>query len=329
MLKCFVACAFGRDDVDRIYTRGVIRAARATQCELLRVDRVEHNDDIDDKIAELMASADLCIADLTYARPSVYYEAGVMHGAKKPVIYTVRSDHLRPRADDPEGNRRIHFDLQMRNIVKWRDADDREFRTRLQKRLGLVIAPILNQRKRDIELAAEQSSFGAEPIAIRSRQVTNAAKHALKKFGYTLVFPTTGEVNPADRILAAQCGRQNVWLRTLCRETITVREMRLFGDYLGTRDLEVYPDASRFGEPESADIHCVLISMTPVPKSRIRLALPHFREELQIDVPSYSRSGTFAKKCTVHVISPVRHLGGFKDQFRLLLKAIEDGGSRV
>jgi nucleoside 2-deoxyribosyltransferase len=51
--------------------------------EPLRVDQIEHNDDIDDKIIELIKKCDFCIADLTYARPSVYYEAGYVYGLKK------------------------------------------------------------------------------------------------------------------------------------------------------------------------------------------------------------------------------------------------------
>jgi len=39
-----------------------------------RVDIIEHNDDIDNKIIELILKCDICIADLTYSRPSVYYE---------------------------------------------------------------------------------------------------------------------------------------------------------------------------------------------------------------------------------------------------------------
>ena len=42
---------------------------------------INMNDDIDDKIFALLNSSHLCIADLTHARPSVYYEAGVLHGA--------------------------------------------------------------------------------------------------------------------------------------------------------------------------------------------------------------------------------------------------------
>src|SRR4029077_16552559 len=116
---CFVASAFDREDVDAIYDRAIRPVLKQLHLTVKRVDRIEHNDDIDDRILQLMLEADLCIADLTYARPSVYYEAGFVSGRDKPVIYVARADHFRAKDNDPEGNLRVHFDLQMRNIIPW------------------------------------------------------------------------------------------------------------------------------------------------------------------------------------------------------------------
>jgi nucleoside 2-deoxyribosyltransferase len=116
-LRCFVAMAFGQKDTDAIF-----RALRKTLGPLgvnaQRVDRIEHNDNIDTRIISEIEAADLVIADLTYARPSVYFEAGYAQRAI-PVIFTARSDHFRERDDDPNGNRHVHFDLKMRNIIAW------------------------------------------------------------------------------------------------------------------------------------------------------------------------------------------------------------------
>ena len=100
-MKCFIASAFGHDDVDAIYDRCVIPILRKLSVTPLRVDRVEHNEDIDNKIFELLDSADFAIADLTYARPSVYYEAGYATGKSKPVIYIAKRDHFKAHNDDP------------------------------------------------------------------------------------------------------------------------------------------------------------------------------------------------------------------------------------
>jgi nucleoside 2-deoxyribosyltransferase len=114
-----VACAFGKDDVDEIYKNAVLPVLKSMKIKLYRVDLIEHNDDIDDKIIELILKCDICIADLTYSRPSVYYEAGYFKGLGKSVIFIVRKDHFSPKTEDVYGNFKIHFDLQMKNIIPW------------------------------------------------------------------------------------------------------------------------------------------------------------------------------------------------------------------
>src|SRR5512144_3286136 len=118
-MKCFIASAFGHDDIDAIYDHCIVPTLRKLSVAPLRVDRVKHNEDIDNKIFELLDSADFVIADLTYARPSVYYEAGYAAGKSKPVVYIAKHDHFKARGDDLYGNFRVHFDLQMKNIISW------------------------------------------------------------------------------------------------------------------------------------------------------------------------------------------------------------------
>ncbi|MDZ7794931.1 MAG: hypothetical protein U5P10_14935 [Spirochaetia bacterium] len=89
-LHCFIASAFGYSDIDQIYDNGITKALSNLNIIPHRVDRENHNDDIDDKIIELLNTCDICIADLTYSRPSVYYEAGYFKGLGKQVIFTVR-----------------------------------------------------------------------------------------------------------------------------------------------------------------------------------------------------------------------------------------------
>lgn len=112
-LKCFVAMAFGRPETDRLYDRAIVPTLDAVNLQAVRVDRVEHNGDIDDRIIQELKECRLAIADLTFTRPSVYFEAGYAQRVV-PVIYTVRKDHFDRGAPDTA---RVHFDLQMRNIV--------------------------------------------------------------------------------------------------------------------------------------------------------------------------------------------------------------------
>jgi nucleoside 2-deoxyribosyltransferase len=140
-LRCFVAMAFDCDDTDRIYLV-FERLLRSMGITAVRVDRIEHNDDIDNRIIQEIEQADFVLADLTYARPSVYFEAGYAQRAI-PVVYTCRRDHFRPRVDDPNGNVRVHFDLQMKNIVAWLTEHDSTFAERLRRRIAIVIKPLL------------------------------------------------------------------------------------------------------------------------------------------------------------------------------------------
>lgn len=185
LLKCFVASAFDYEDVDSIFDNAIKPVAKELGIKLYRVDRVEHNEDIDDQLLRLMETSDLCIADLTYARPSVYFEAGFMTSQDKPVVYLVRNDHFRPKNDDKAGNFRVHFDLQMKNIIPW-SAPTQTFRKKLISRLKHVSAPLKRKKEQMTQENDEINSFKALSSNEKSDLVRKIALSALKKHQYTL-----------------------------------------------------------------------------------------------------------------------------------------------
>ena len=145
-----MACAFGKDDVDEIYENAVLSVLKSMEIMPYRVDQIEHNDDIDNKIIELILKCDICISDLTYARPSVYYEAGYFTGLGKSVIFIARKDHFFPKAEDVYGNFKVHFDLQMKNIIPWSSTSRIDtFKRKLLSRLKLVLKPLLQRIEKD------------------------------------------------------------------------------------------------------------------------------------------------------------------------------------
>ncbi len=149
-ISCFIACAFGKDDVDEIYQNAILPALKSMKIKPCRVDLIEHNDDIDDKIIELILKCDICIADLTYSRPSVYYEAGYFKGLGKSVIFITRKDHFSPKTEDVYGNFKIHFDLQMKNIIPWSSTKRVDtFKRKLLSRLNLISKPLLQRIEED------------------------------------------------------------------------------------------------------------------------------------------------------------------------------------
>lgn len=176
-MKCFIAMAFGHPDTDELYDAVIAEILRSRNVEPVRVDRLEHNEDIDDRIIQEIRGADFAIADLSYARPSVYYEAGYAERAI-PVVYIIRTDHLTSLADDHFGNYRLHFDLQMKNVIEWERPRDQPFRQRLAMRVDYLLAPI-RERKEAKDLEAAERGASSDPLP-RELQVSRWGNATLR-----------------------------------------------------------------------------------------------------------------------------------------------------
>jgi hypothetical protein len=195
-MKCFIASAFGYADVDEIYDTSILPILRELRIKPLRIDRVEHNEDIDDMIFQLIDTADFCIADLTYARPSVYYEAGYIYGSGKPVIYISRRDHFRAKDSDPLGNLRVHFDLQMKNIIGW-SKPNKTFNDRLRSRILHIIKPILHKKKSVKEESVQARKFASLSLSSQHAALLAKGRNLLFSRGFKKGrFP---ERRPIDR----------------------------------------------------------------------------------------------------------------------------------
>jgi hypothetical protein len=128
---CFIAMAFGNDDTDKYYEKLVLPVLKQNNITPVIINRHQSNDDLNLQIFEQLKKADFCIADLTYTRPSVYFEAGFAE-REIPVIYTVRKDHLDQGQPD---DKRVHFDLQMKPLIVWKSPVDNDFSSRLEARI--------------------------------------------------------------------------------------------------------------------------------------------------------------------------------------------------
>jgi type VI secretion system Hcp family effector len=91
----------------------------------LRADDVQHDERITDVILERIRSAEFVIADLTGARPNVYYEIGHAHAiGKRPILVRKKGSPL-------------HFDLAVHNVREYRNVT--ELRDLLTKRLDALV----------------------------------------------------------------------------------------------------------------------------------------------------------------------------------------------
>lgn len=143
--NAFLAMWFGADK-DRKYRDAVRLAVLNAGYHLHIVDDEQYNGFIMDKVINLINDSAFVIADVTAApevirdnnvlqgvRGGVYWEAGYATGQKKQVILTCR--------DDIESGKRIHFDLQQYNQIRWCINDGRVVTTS-----GQDFTDILTQR---------------------------------------------------------------------------------------------------------------------------------------------------------------------------------------
>ncbi|NOH03689.1 MAG: hypothetical protein HND47_17865 [Chloroflexi bacterium] len=119
----FVACAFGYEEIDKLFEDHLAPSCRLVGYEPIRVDIAEPTQTITELIMTSITEAECVIADLTHARPSVYFEVGYAIGLGIPILLTGRKDHYHGTDDKT----RIHFDLEQYKISFWSINTDGKF----------------------------------------------------------------------------------------------------------------------------------------------------------------------------------------------------------
>lgn len=126
-IQAFVAMSFA-PELDSAWIDGFEPALKEAGWNPLRMDRLQHNERIDDKIIAEIRRSGLLIADFTGNRAGVYFEAGLAQGLGIPVIWTVQ------REDLPS----VHFDTRQYNHIDWIDPSN--LRLRLYDRLMATVS---------------------------------------------------------------------------------------------------------------------------------------------------------------------------------------------
>jgi hypothetical protein len=95
----------------------------------IRIDKVEHNNRIDDEIVAAIRACKFIVADFTGQRGGVYFEAGLAQGLGKQVIWLCRKDELD----------KVHFDTRQYNFIRWQADNLPQLKADLKNRIEATI----------------------------------------------------------------------------------------------------------------------------------------------------------------------------------------------
>jgi hypothetical protein len=189
---CFVAMAFDKPDTDKMLNNLILPVLKRNKIVPIVVNRRQSNEDLNIQIIELLKICDFAIVDLTYARPSVYFEAGFAQH-RCPVIYTVRKDHLKTGQPD---DLKVHFDLQMKPIIPWINENDDPFSIKLEKR---IISTFLKKWNllafQNQNIQKEINKFNALSLELRLRLLRSTVIHQFNQHGKMEWKPSRGSPN--------------------------------------------------------------------------------------------------------------------------------------
>lgn len=315
-LRCFVACAFGHKDVNVIYDQAIFSVLKAVGIIPIRIDRVEHNDDIDDRIIRELNKCDFCIADLTYARPSVYYEAGYVIGSDKPVISTCRTDHFRAKPDDPLGNYRVHFDLQMKNIIPWTESNT-SFKSKLKSRIDLVTRPLLLNLKQQEQTKTMQAEFMSMSDQEKFMRMASEVEKIIRKAGFEI--PDEKLIRFFGYVYAVRQEKNLVRLIIIeLHPLITKRDLARFHALFGQQramNLIAHVNGKK-AKTQIAHVFCG--GLRPVPIRRVAEALPYFAIDSELKRFVYNRKEIHGGReiIDLHIIDGITSIEDFTARFR-------------
>ncbi len=309
----------GDQEADRLYDRLIRPTVARLGLTTRRIDQVMHNERIDQKIVEEIEAADIVVADLTFARPSVYWEAGRAEGRGTPVVYTCRRDHLKPRAEDEFGNYRVHFDVQTTNIVPWNSSTDATFQANLERRLRHVLRPLLRDRAQDERRALEVQQFEALSLAERRQRVADIAINIGRAVGLRglmsgatlkdfLLDPAWAVMHEYGTLLSHESPKTAQEIRVFAIPRLTKKILRAAQRDLtqGIMEHRRSQDAATAGK--AIVEHVVAVSFGPVPRTLVSETLANFARSSRVRWPSWSA------KLSSHRVSeptgkPIRRIG--------------------
>lgn len=133
---CFVMMPFGIW-FDRYYQDIYVPAIREAGFEPVRADELFSSGSVVEQIWEQIKKARLLLADLTDRNANVFYELGLAHAAKKPVVFTA------PKVED------VPFDLRHLRVIIY-DIREPEWAADLRKSVTDYLKTALKEPEKSI-----------------------------------------------------------------------------------------------------------------------------------------------------------------------------------
>lgn len=113
--KCFIICPIGdpesevRKTSDKVMKYVIMKAINTNEIAVIRGDQIDKPGLITTQIIQHIIDADVVIADLSGNNPNVFYELGIRHTLRKPVVQIMAARDRIPF--DVAGLRTIPYDL--------------------------------------------------------------------------------------------------------------------------------------------------------------------------------------------------------------------------
>lgn len=230
------------------------------------------------------------IADLTYTRPSVYFEAGFAQSLV-PVIYTVRKDHL--LEGQPE-DLRVHFDRKMKPIIDWKNPNDSTFSNRLERRIkSTILSNWIQENKKQIKYENAIREFEELKLFDRLSLMQRRAIYSIRKAGiripkwqivHPLFYPrnmttvrSTLIQGKYNHIAALEIKNKNArCISVHSYETVTKANIEtLHIVFFSGRTPTSYLSTVEYSKFNSIFIDVIVLSLRPVPKNRIESVLKY------------------------------------------------------
>lgn len=121
----FVAMWFDAP-MNEVYDEAIEPAVREAGYKAVRIDREQHANRIDDEIIGRIKASRFMVADFTGQRAGVYFEAGLMLGLGRTVIWMCKKHDLK----------QVHFDTRQYNFIDYEDFP--EAKKRLYDRIVAI-----------------------------------------------------------------------------------------------------------------------------------------------------------------------------------------------